>query len=198
MQQPVVLTEVLDPARYEQIRPSFRGKAMAEKDRRRVSVGPYFMFLFENHLTVLYQVQEMVRVERMTDAAAIGHEVRTYNELLPPPGGLGASLLLEIEDPAQRDRELRALLGVERHVWLHVGDLPAVPGVFDTRQIGDDRVSSVQYVTFALGDAHRRLWPGLGHSGQIRLRVDHPHYRHETVLPRSVAAALAEDLGLPT
>ncbi|HUJ76445.1 MAG TPA: DUF3501 family protein [bacterium] len=194
MQQPVQLSEVLDVAPYEQVRPAFRQKVMAEKERRRVAVGPHFTFLFENHLTVLYQIQEMVRVERISQREAIQHEVDTYNELVPPGGSLAATLLLEYEDAAQRAANLPHLLGLEKHVWLRVGDLPPVAGRFDTRQMGEDRISSVQYVVFPLEQAHRRLWPGLGQSGQIRLVVDHPHYRHEATLSPAQATALAEDL----
>jgi hypothetical protein len=102
--------------------------------------------------------------------------------------------LIEYEDEHLRARELPRLLGIERHVWLKVGDLPPVAAVFDTRQIGEDRVSSVQYLAFTLPDAHRRLWPGLGLAGQIRLLVDHPSYTWEAVLSKDTASALWEDL----
>lgn len=197
--QPVTIAEVLDNRRYEQARAEFRTKVLAEKAKRRVAVGPAFTFLFENHLTVLYQVQEMLRIEGITDAKAIQHEVDTYNELVPPKGGLSASLLIEYEDPETRSRELPRLLGIESHVWLKVGGLPPLRATFDARQIGEDRVSSVQYTTFALPDAHRRLWPGFaagaGVDGQIKLLVDHPHYTWEAALSRETAQALGEDLG---
>jgi uncharacterized protein DUF3501 len=192
--QPLSLSEILDNRAYEQVRGEFRAKVLAEKSRRRVSVGPHFTFLFENRLTVQYQVQEMMRIEGIADAKAIRHEVETYNELIPPTGGLSATLMIEYEDPEARARELPRLLGIERHVWLKVGDLPAVAAEFDTRQIGVDRVSAVQYLRFALPDPHRRLWTGLGHSGQIRLAIDHPNYTWEAVISPETAAALAEDL----
>ena len=191
--QPVTIAEVLDNRAYESARPEFRSRVLAEKARRRVPVGPHFTFLFENRLTVLYQVQEMMRIEGITDAHAIQHEVDTYNELVPPQGGLSATLLMEYEDATARARELPRLLGVEKHVWLHVGELPPVAAKFDVRQIGEDRVSSVQYLTFALPDAHRRLWPGLGHSKQIRLAVNHPFYTWEAGFSPETTAALADD-----
>lgn len=192
--QPVSFTEILDNRAYEQARPEFRAKVLAEKSRRRVALGPNFTLLFENRLTVLYQVQEMMRIEGIADAKAIRHEMETYNELIPSQGGLSATLMIEYEDPETRARELPRLLGIEKHVWLKVGDLPPVPAAFDTRQIGADRVSAVQYVRFTLPDPHRRLWSGLGHSGQIRLAIDHPNYTWEAVFPPETAAALAEDL----
>jgi hypothetical protein len=194
--QPVALSEVLDNPRYEQVRVGFRTRVLAEKERRRVAVGPAFTFLFENRMTVLYQIQEMMRIEGIQDAKAIQHEVDTYNELIPPPGGLTATMLIEYEDADTRARELPLLLGVEKHVWLRLGELPPVAATFDSRQIGEDRVSSVQYLTFALPEAHRRLWAGFtgGRGGQVRLAVDHPHYTWEAALSRETMTALGEDL----
>ena len=193
--EPVKRDEVVDIAQYERIRPDFRGKVLADKERRRVAVGPAFTFLFENHLTVLYQVQEMLRVERIVDEKAIAHEVRTYNELIPPAGGLGATLLLEYTDPAERAVALQQLVSLERHVRLELDGLPPVPGRFDTRQLDARKVSSVQYLQFPLTDAHRARWIELGRAGGIRVVVDLPHYRHSATLSPDAAAALAEDLG---
>jgi hypothetical protein len=192
--EPVKRSEVVDLTEYERIRADFRAQAMAEKDRRRVQVGPHLSFLFENRLTVLYQVQEMLRVERIVSEDAIAHELQTYNELLPPPGGLGASLLIQYEAPAVRDQWLARLVGLHQHVWLRLEGLPAVPGEFDTRQMGTDRISAVQYVQFRPGPDGVRFWEPLGQSGGIRLAVDHPAYRHETVLSPELAAALGQDL----
>jgi Protein of unknown function (DUF3501) len=191
--EPVQLNEIVDIAQYERIRPEFRGKAMGEKERRRVAVGPVFTFLFENHLTVLYQVQEMLRVERIVDEAAIEHEVRTYNELIPPAGGLGATLLIEYTDPAERAEALKALVGLEHHVSLELDGLPPVPGRFDLRQMGRGKVSSVQYLQFPLGPQHRARWDELGRAGAIRIVVEHPAYRHATALAPQTVAALGED-----
>ncbi len=192
--QLVTMAEVLDNPHYERVRPEYRSKVIAEKALRRVAVGPHFTFLFETRLTVLYQIQEMLRIEGITDPKAIRHELDTYNELIPPPGGLSATLLIEYEDAQLRAQELPRLLGIERHVWLKLGDLPPVTALFDTRQIGEDQVSAVQYLVFALPEPHRRLWPGLGSSGQIRLGVDHPHYQWEAALSQDAAAALWVDL----
>jgi len=192
--QPVQPTELLDIAQYERARPEFRDKVLREKERRRVSVGPVFTFLFENHLTVLYQVQEMMRVERIVDDRAIAHEVETYNELIPPEGGLGASLLIEYTDAAERGPALERLVGLEHHVHLELEGLPPVPGQFDTRQMSPEKISSVQYLQFPLTPEHRARWAELGPAGHIRLVVDHPHYQHATPLPPDTAAALGEDL----
>jgi hypothetical protein len=193
MQQPVTRSEIMDIAQYEQARPEFRRQVLAAKEHRRVAVGEHFTFLFENHLTVLYQVLEMMRIERIVADAAIQHEIDTYNEMIPPQGGLAASLLIEYEDPTLRAIHLPRLLGIEKHVWLLVGGQAPVPARFDTRQIGDDQVSSVQYLTFTLPAEHRRQWMELGQAGLIRLKIDHPHYPHSAALTPAQAAALAKD-----
>jgi hypothetical protein len=193
MQHPVTRQEVLDIAQYEKARPDFRKRVIAAKELRRVRVGPHFTFLFENHLTVLYQIQEMLRIERIVDDAAIQHEVETYNELIPAQGGLSVTLLIEYEDAGERAIQLPRLLGIEKHVSLRVGGLPPVPARFDTRQIGADRVSAVQYLAFAVPGEQRRQWMELGQAGLIRIAVEHPHYPHEGALTPAQAAALAED-----
>lgn len=194
--EPVTMSEVVDISQYEQVRPYFRAGALAVKERRRVAVGPAFTFLFENRITVLYQVQEMLRVERIVAPKAIEHEVKTYNELLPPAGSLGATLLIEYVDPDLRAEALVKLLGMENHVHLHVGSLPPVKGSFDLRQVDVHKVSAVQYLQFLLADEHRNEWMKAAAAGTVKMSVDHPFYSHESVLTESVTQALGEDLGV--
>ena len=92
------------------------------KERRRLAVGSHLTFLFENTATVWYQIEEMIRSERMTDAAAIQHEIDTYNELIPARGEISATLLIEFAEAKERDAALRRLVGIEKHLWLKLGD----------------------------------------------------------------------------
>ena len=161
---------------------------MALKDRRRIRVGDHMTFLFENHDTVLYQIQEMMRIERTVEPAAIRHEVDTYNELIPQKGELSATLLIEYESPEERQPALHELLGLENHIWIVVGGQPPAPARFDTRQISTTRLSSVQYIKLPLTPAQRGSW-GMG----ARLVIDHPKYSAETVLTREQLAELAGD-----
>jgi len=193
-QSPVQRAEILNIAEYEKARPEFRQRVMALKEQRRLSVGPHFTFLFENHETVRYQIQEMMRVERIVDERAIRHEIDTYNAFIPGEGALSATLLLEYPDREAREIALPKLAGIDRHVWLVCGDLARVPARFDLAQIGEDRVSSVQYVQFHLPAGHRAQWRALGAAGQLKLAVDHPHYTHEAGIPPGMADALAQDL----
>ncbi len=101
--RPVTVAEIKNLAAYELEREHWRPWVMALKEKRRVRVGDHLTFLFENHETVRYQIQEMIRIERIVKPAEIAHEVETYNELIPGAGELSATLLIEYETPAERD-----------------------------------------------------------------------------------------------
>lgn len=185
--QAIDIAEIKDIAEYELERPDWRPRVMAIKDRRRIRVGDHLTFLFENRETVRYQIQEMMRIERIVRPEEIAHEVETYNELIPGRNELSASLLIEYESAQERAVRLRELLGLEHHVWLQVnGAPPRVLALFDARQIATDRISSVQYIKFQLSDEQARNW-----SSGVVLAVDHPNYRAE----RPLTAAEMEELG---
>jgi len=174
--------EIVDCQTYEDTRDAFRDEVMEAKRLRRVHVGDNLTFLFENRLTVRYQVQEMMRAEQIVREAEIAHELETYNELIGGPGGLGCTLLIEIDDEQERAVKLREWLDLPRHLYARVGDKKIRP-VFDERQVGTDRVSSVQYLQFELG-------------GEVpeALGADHPSLAIEVELDAAQRAALAEDL----
>ena len=187
--QPVLVSEIKNLAEYELEREHWRPVVIALKDRRRVRVGGHLTFLFENHDTVRYQIQEMIRIERIVKPAEIAHEVETYNELIPAAGELCASLLVEYEEPAERDVRLRELVGLENHIWLAVGDLTRAKASFDNRQTSTQRISSVQYVKFRLTPEQVAHFPQ-----GARIVVDHPHYAAERALTAAEVAELAGDL----
>lgn len=181
--KPVERGEIIDYATYEEQRDALRAEAMAAKALRRVHIGEYLTLLFENHLTMRYQIQEMVRTERMVKEADIQHEIDTYNELLGGEGELGCTLLIEIEDPAVRNVKLKEWWNLPEKIYLLLEDGTRVPATFDERQRGDDRVSSVQYLKFDTG----------GHV-PIAAGVDLPGLQVETRLSDEPRQALAEDL----
>jgi hypothetical protein len=187
--QPVAISEIGNLAEYELERERWRPVVMALKDRRRIRVGDHLTFLFENRDTVRYQIQEMLRIERIAKPHEVAHEVETYNELIPGSGELSASLLIEYETAEERAVRLRELLGLEKHVWLVVEGLPPAPVRFDDRQISTDRISSVQYVKFSLTPAQAAGFPR-----GAALVVDHPHYRAERPLSPAELAELSADL----
>jgi hypothetical protein len=186
--KPVDVSEVRDIAEYERIRPEWRARIMAMKERRRIGLGEHLTLLFENRETVLYQIQEMVRIERMVKAEEIAHEVATYNELIPAVGQLSATLMVEYADPGERDVQLRKLLGLENHLWLECARRRS-QACFDGRQISPERLSSVQFLKFSLSrDQVARFAEG------AKLVADHPCYRAEHILTAPELSALAHDL----
>lgn len=193
--RPVERHELLELAAYEAVRERLRAEVLAVKQPRRVALGANMSLLFENRDTVRYQVQEMLRVERITGETEIGHELATYNELLAGDGELSATLLIEYAEAAERDVKLRALVGLEQGgIRLVVGKLPGVVAQFDQRQVDDERISAVHYLKFALGREARHLFRSEGLAGNVRLVVDHPAYRSETVLMPAQVLALSSDL----
>lgn len=149
--KPVTREEIVDYVTYGEQRAAMRQRVMAEKDKRRVHVGGALTFLFENRDTVRYQVQEMMRAEQIVKEADIQHELDTYNELLGADGELGCTLLIEIDDPDERAKNLRAWLELPKHLYAVRDDGTRAPALYDARQMGEDRLSSVQYLKFQVG-----------------------------------------------
>lgn len=191
--KPVTLKELLPFDQYDLMRPLLRPLFIAEKARRRLALGPHLTFLFENLQTVWYQIQEMVRTERITDEAAIRHEIDTYNELLPRPGELSATMLVEYPDVNQRDAALRELLGLEQHVWIRL-DSRRERARFDLRQIATDRVSAVQFVRFPLGGLEAREFLALAQAGKVAVEADHPKLAARAEISGPLAELLSQDL----
>jgi hypothetical protein len=184
----VELHEIRNIADYELSRNTWRPQIIALKDLRRIRVGGHLTFLFENRDTVRYQIQEMMRIERIVDPKAIRHEVDTYNELIPFRGELSATLLIEYDTPEERAIKLHELLGLEEHVFLVVPGEPPAKARFDTRQISTDRLSAVQYAKFPLTPEQRAKW----HSG-AKIVVDHPKFEAEAQLTPEQLRELAQD-----
>jgi hypothetical protein len=181
--KPVARADLVDYQTYEEMRPAFREQAMAAKTARRVHVGPHLTFLFENTLTIRYQIQEMMRAERIVKERDILHELETYNALLGGPGELGCTLLVEIDDPLVRAVRLTEWYGLPEHLYVVLPAGDKVGATFDEAQRGDGRLSSVQYLKFAVG-------------GQVpaAVGVDLPGLEAETPLTPEQRAALAADL----
>jgi hypothetical protein len=188
----VLRGELLGLAEYEQIREPFRRRIMALKQARRVALGPNMTVLFENHDTALYQIQEMLRTERITAEKAIKHEIETYNELVPSARELSATVFIEYPEREQREHMLVALAGVETAFYLRVAG-ERLPVVGDTRGTDTSRTMAVQYVKFPLSEsAQNALRAG---AAELSLGVEHAAYRAEVVLSAKTAQSLLDDLG---
>ena len=151
------------------------------------------MFLFENHLTIQWQIQEMARVEGIQTDAGVEHELKTYNALLPTVDSLSATLLIEYSEAQERDRMLHALGGLHTCVHLELDGCENAPACFDTAQWNDERVSSVQFIRFPLTTEQRAALGDLARPAA--LVITHSHYTARTELSASTRGALIEDMG---
>ena len=179
----VTRQEILDYVTYEEQRDRLRKKIMKIKDLRRINVGGVLSFLFENTHTVRYQIQEMIRVERIVKETDILHEIKTYNELLGNTGELGCTLLIEIDDSEERQEKLIKWLELPNHLYLSLEDGSRIRASFDKRQIGDSRLSSVQYIKFNTGG-----------KTPVAIGSDLPLLKAETTFTDQQQKALSEDL----
>jgi hypothetical protein len=185
--------QILSYEQYETVRALLRPLFIAEKDRRRLAVGPHVTLLFENAQTVWYQVEEMLRSERITSEEGIAHELDTYNELLPGPNEFAATLLIEFTDTAQRDENLRKLAGLENHISLVIGERRQRARI-DLRQVSAERVSSVQFVRFALGGIDPESFATLAAQEQIAVEITHPAMTVRVPITGALAESLVHDL----
>jgi Protein of unknown function (DUF3501) len=190
--QKVTLDEIIGSERYEKIRDEFRHRIIELKKYRRVSVGDHITLVFENHETVLFQVQEMLRAERITDIDKIRFEVDTYNELIPGDGELSTTLLIEITEQEQIRPALVKLIGIDKAVSLQIGQRFTVPGVFEGGRSTEDNLSAVQYVRFSLSpEARAAFREG---KEEVRLVITHPNYQAQALLLAETRQSLAAEL----
>jgi Protein of unknown function (DUF3501) len=188
--KPVTREELLDLAAYERIREAFMRSVLERKRPRYVKLGPNMTALFENRDSVLFQIQEMLRTERITQEKAIAHELETYNALVPSDRELSATLFIEYQDREERERMLVAMAGLEDKFRLRVGDelLPATP---DERGSDHERTMAVHYLKFALTDAAiAALKAG---SAAVALEVAHPAYTASSPLSPATLQSLRDD-----
>ena len=185
--------DILNLYEYEKVREARRRAVIALKAERRVAVGRYLSFVFENRETVWFQIQEMIRAERIVDDAKVAGEVAVYNGLLPRPGELAATMFIEIEDPTRIKPVLDDLLGIDTrdYVRLEVGP-HVVVGVFEAGHSDEElgKLSAVHFVRFPLPPAARQAFV----TSEVALVVDHPNERARTGRGAATRARLAEDL----
>jgi Protein of unknown function (DUF3501) len=187
------LSEILNLVEYEKIRVARRREIVALKQARRVSVGRYLTFVFENRATVWFQIQEMVRAERIVDEAKIAEEVEVYNGLLPRPGQLAATLMIEIDQASEIKPVLDRLLGIDTRDYVKLAVGPRViVGEFESGHSDEERgkLSAVHFVRFALPPQARAQFA----ASEVALVVEHPNERARTVLSEETKRSLLDDL----
>ena len=179
---------------YARERNAFRSRVIAHKQRRKVHLGEHVTLLFEDELTVRYQVQEMLRIERIFEPDGIRGELEAYNPLVPDGGNWKATLLIEYPEVEERKRRLAALRGIERRVWVRVEGHDRVGAIADEdlERETEEKTSSVHFLRFELDGAMRAL---LKRGARLAMGVDHAAYRAELdPVPAEIRSALAQDL----
>jgi hypothetical protein len=190
------LSDLKNLVEYEKARDTMRARVIALKARRRVILGTQLSLLFENRETVLYQIQEMMRTERIVDDAKIQDEIDAYGPLLPTPNELSATLFIEIPELASLTQEqvrltVNRFQGIDRAISLRAGDA-VVPAQFEGGHSKEEKMAAVQYVRFKVSAAARAV---LGDASKpARVVVDHPSYQAETPLSAEARAELLADL----
>jgi hypothetical protein len=178
---------------YARERASFRARVLEHKKRRTLRLGEHLTLQFEDELTIRYQVQEMLRIERIFEDGGIQGELDAYNPLIPDGSNWKATMLIEYPDAHERRRMLGVLKGIERQTWVQVEGCERVFAIADEdlERETEDKTSSVHFLRFELSAAMRsRLRGGAG----VTVGVDHPHYRASCELHPEVRSALAADL----
>jgi Protein of unknown function (DUF3501) len=186
--------DLLSLERYSRDRPEFRARVIAHKKNRQVNVGGNTMWLFEDRLTVQYQIQEMLRTERIFEAEGIAEELEAYNPLIPDGRNWKVTLLIEFPDPEVRRVQLERLRGVEDRCWVQVGDLPRLYAIADEDldRENDTKTSAVHFLRFELTEEMAAMVKG---GAALAAGIDHPNYHQELrPVPENVRAALAADL----
>ena len=184
--------DLLDIDEYAPVRKARRLALLPAKKLRRVAIGPDATAYFENYDTMWLQVQDMLYTEKGGEAQ-IADELAAYNPLIPKGHELVATIMFEIANEARRDRFLRSITGIERHIFLQIGDhkIYAVPEGDVERTAPDGKTSSVHFVRFAFGDADIKAWNDA--STPVMLCMDHPAYAHCAVLSDETRSELARD-----
>ena len=184
---------LLSLEQYHRLRPEFRAKVIAHKKLRNVPLGANASLHFEDELTMRYQVQEMIRLERMYEPELIQDELDVYNPLIPDGANWKATLMIEYPDPEERKLALARLIGFEKAVWAQVADFARVRPIAneDLERETDEKTSAVHFLRFELTPD---MVAAAKSGAAIKAGVDHPNYATELTLPQATRDSLAQDL----
>jgi hypothetical protein len=191
---PLTRKDLMSLEQYSTARKDFRAKVLEHKRNRNVALGPNATWTFEDQLTMQYQVQEMLRVERIFEAEAIQEELDAYNPLIPDGRNWKATFLLEFPDVDERRERLAQLKGVEDRCWVQVAGFDRVYAIADEdlERENDDKTSSVHFLRFELSP---QMCEQVKAGAAIGAGIDHQNYRHATAsLPQNIRDSLAKDI----
>ncbi|MFN3786353.1 MAG: DUF3501 family protein [Thiothrix sp.] len=185
--------DLLSLEQYAIQRKALRAQVIAHKAARKVHIGPNMTLYFEDRLTMQYQIQEMLRIERIFEPEAIQDELDAYNPLIPDGSNWKATLMIEFPDSDERKRALGRLLGIEKHTWVQIGDLPKVYPIAneDLERETTDKTASVHFLRFELTSG--MVTAARDHAA-LRMGVDHPNYTYSVDVSAATRKALVADL----
>ena len=188
--RPITQADIKGPAIYNGMRDDYRKRIIEMKRPRRISVGPLVTMTFENRHTLIFQTEEMLRAESISQAEKIQEEIDVYNALMPTDDSLSATLFVELPYGADARKELNRLIGLDEHVVLHLGE-HALRASFEDGRDDGERISAVQYCRFPLPAAARAAL--MSEDTTMVVSIDHPEYTHELVCDDATRASLARD-----
>lgn len=191
--RPITRLDIKGPAMYAHIRDDYRDRVIEMKRARRVLLGDKVELVFDNRLTLTMQIEEICRLENLTRDDQIEEEIRINNELMPTEDSLAATLFvtLPFDDPTTPDR-MRALVGIDEHVVLHIGS-HAIRAAFEPGRSTDEKISAVQYTRYPLSAAAKQALQTPG--TPIAVEIDHPSYHYRVECSEELRASLAADYG---
>ncbi len=188
-------SDLMSLEQYSTARKEFRSRVLEHKRTRIVTIGPNASWCFEDRLTIQYQVQEMLRVERIFEADGIQDELDAYNPLIPDGTNWKATFLIEYPDVAERKAALAKLKGIEERCWVQVDDFERIYAIADEdlERENEEKTSAVHFLRFELSAA---MVAAARSGAAISVGIDHDNYRHEIrPLPQAIRDSLARDLG---
>ena len=178
---------------YSINRDSFRKKVLEEKQHRKVYIGEHVVLLFENKNTIQYQIQEMLRIEKIFDAEGIQEELDAYNPLIPDGSNLKAVMLIEYPDVEERKEKLKILKGIEKKIWIKVGSHNKVFAIADEDLEREDetKTSAVHYLRYEFSPSMINDWKN---DSSVVMGIDHENYKSsETIISSDISSSLSGD-----
>ncbi len=188
----IEFSEVKNIYEYEKIRKEFREKIIRIKKDRRIQIGDNITLVFENRDTVLFQIQEMIRIERLVDPKLIQNEIDIYNELIPGKNQICATMLIEIQEKQFIKPVLDSLIGLNRNCVFLEFEGEKIEPIFDQGQLTDDRISAVQYLTFNFTE--KQVAKFVNGKSQAKLIINHKNYKANATFSSVQHKVLIDDL----
>ena len=186
--------DLMSLEQYSIERKAFREKVMAHKANRKIHIGSNATLYFEDRLTMLYQVQEMLRIEKIFESAGINEELEAYNPLIPDGSNWKATFMVEFSDVEERKVQLGRLIGIERKTWVQVAGFDKVYPIAneDLTRETEEKTSAVHFLRFELTPV---IVAAVREGAAIAMGIEHPNYTHTVTLSEASRASLAADLG---